>query len=180
MKKAFAFIISSIGIVLHVSGQTRPVNKTDSSLTYTNIQYGFSVEIPLTWKLYGQIANDTVNHRALVDWGLPVTYSELEKTTIENSISIGAYKREDLHSVDDFIREEYLRTDPGSASMETDPFSKNARIIYFTKNGLKYKGKSYYVFKNGIAYIVNFMATPGTFNINLATFDAFYNRIQFH
>ncbi|MGZ3767583.1 MAG: hypothetical protein ACXVA2_23165, partial [Mucilaginibacter sp.] len=55
----------------------------------------------------------------------------------------------------------------------------NARIVFSTINGLKYKGKSYFEFKNNIGYVINFTATPGTFDKNLTVFEKFYLNIRF-
>ena len=146
---------------------------------YVNNPYRFSAVIPDAWKLYGQILNDTIRHKAIADWGLPPIYSDIEKTEIENSISITAYKKDNITTVNQLIAAEYLRLDPTKYSMETDSTIKDARIIYATLNGLKYKGKSYFVFKNGIGYVVNFMATPGTFDKNLPIFEKFRTTIKF-
>ncbi|MDI9310212.1 MAG: hypothetical protein QM535_08350 [Limnohabitans sp.] len=52
-------------------------------------------------------------------------------------------------------------------------------IYTTTPNGLKYQGKSYFVFKNGIGYIITFMATPGTYNKNIKVFEEFYKNVNF-
>jgi len=65
----------------------------------------------------------------------------LEKTEIENSISITAYRRKDIASVDQLILAEYLTVYPTKNSMEVDSTANDARIIYSTINGLDYKGK---------------------------------------
>ena len=166
---------------LQACGQTEQSKQSDNSKTkeYKNSIYRFSVDIPDNWKLYGQIINDTIHHKAIADWGLPSIYSDLEKTKIENSISITAYHKTDINSVDQLILAEYLRVDPTKNAMEVDSTTKNARIIYSTINGNNYKGKSYFVFNNDIGYVINFMATPGTFDKNLTVFEAFYKSIRF-
>lgn len=147
---------------------------------YQNEEYRFSVKIPNNWKLYGQIIDDQVNHRAIADWGLPPIYSELEKTDIENSISITAYKRTDIHSVSELIAAEYLKVDPAKTALEVDGTSTNSRIIYDDRGGLKYKGKSYFAFSNGISYVITFMATPGTFDKNSPIFESFFRSVKFN
>jgi hypothetical protein len=146
---------------------------------YVNNYYRFSAVIPDAWKLYGQILNDTIRHKAIADWSLPPIYSDIEKTEIENSVSITAYKKDNITTIDQLITAEYLRLDPTKYSMEVDSASKDARIIFASLNGLNYKGKSYFVFKNGIGYVINFMGTPGTFDKNLPTFEKFRTTIKF-
>ncbi len=169
MKRLIFFILLVRIGLLQVHGQSHE---------YVNNLYRFSVVIPDNWKLYGQVLNDTIRHRAIVDWGIPPIYSEIEKTEIENSISITAYKKDSIRTVDQLIATEYLRLDPTKYSMETDSATENTRIIYATLNGLNYKGKSYFVFKNGIGYVINFMATPGTFDKNLPVFEKLRTSIR--
>jgi len=166
-------------ILFQSYGLAQTTSQLNVSKEYKNEVYKFSVQVPNDWKLYGQIVDDKRNHKAIVDWGLPRIYSELEKTNIENSISITAYKKNDINSVEELITFEYLRINPTETALEIDSKHRNARIIHFSKNGVEFKGKSYYVFKNGISYVVNFMATPGTFDKNIVKFEEFYNQINF-
>jgi hypothetical protein len=68
---------------------------------------------------------------------------------------------------------------PANYTMKADSTSKNVRLIYGTVEGKNYKGKSYFFFKDGIGYVVNFMATPGTFDKNLPVFEQFIKNIRF-
>lgn len=179
MKQIILYTVFYLAFILHACGQNEQSIHPDNSKEYKNNIYRFSVDIPSNWKLYGQIINDTVHHKAIADWGLPLIYSELEKTKIENSISITAYHRTNINSVDQLIVAEYLRVDPTENAMEVDSAAKNARIIYSTIHGNKYKGKSYFVFRNEIGYVINFMATPGTYDKNVTVFEAFYKSIKF-
>jgi hypothetical protein len=162
-------------------GQAQTANPSDNSEnnTYKNEKYRFSVIVPDSWKLYGQILDDSKQHKAIADWGLPAIYSELEKTEIENSVSITAYHKTDIHSVQELIAAEYFKSNPVETALEVDSTCTNCRIIYHTQNGLEYKGKLYFVFKNEIGYVINFMATPGTYEKNLKSFEDFYLNIKF-
>jgi hypothetical protein len=145
---------------------------------YENEKLNFQVQIPSDWTLYGQMI-DELNNRAIVDWGIPKVYSELENTEIENSVSIRSYWNENIKSVEDLITFEYFRINPIETALEIDSTTANARIVYQTKNGLNYKGKSYFLYENGIGYIVLFMATPGTYDKNINLFENFYKSIVF-
>ncbi|MBK7029179.1 MAG: hypothetical protein IPH45_08175 [Bacteroidales bacterium] len=154
-----------------------PGNKEKN--TYTNEKYRFSVLVPETWKLYGQILDDPKHHKAIADWVLPMIYSDIEKTEIENSVSITAYHKPDIGSVQQLIAAEYFRTNPVETALETDSACTNCRIIYHSANGHEYKGKSYYVYRNEIGYVITFMATPGTYDKNLKSFEEFYLKIKY-
>ncbi len=160
-----------------ISQNTENSNKkTDLNVTYENVDYFFKVSIPIDWKIYREIKNDTLRKSAFIDWGIPKIYSEIENAEIENSVSIKAFNSESIKNVQDLIKNEYLRIDPTTTALEAEKgIGENARIIYHdAPNGIKYKGKSYFKYQNGLSYIITFMATPGTYNKNLEMFEQFY------
>jgi hypothetical protein len=175
MKKITLGIFICLIIVLRAFGQTDTIKSSE----YKNATYRFSLKVPGNWKLYGEIPDDKIKHQAIADWGLPPIFSDLEKTDIENSVSITAYKKANIKSVHQLISMEAARTNPATNIMKQDSTSENARIIFRTDRGLKYKGKSYFIFKNDIGYVINFMATPGTYAKNLPAFEAFYKNVKF-
>lgn len=181
MRQFKILAIYCLTLFIMTTGQAQIVSQSviSGKSTYNNAKYRFSVEIPDTWKLYGQILDDPKEHRAVVDWGLPLLYSELEKTEIENSISITAFHKTTIRSVEDLITAELLKRNPVETSFEVDSTCSNCRIIYYTHKGLNYKGKVYFEYKNEIGYVITFMATPGTFDKNLQTFEKFYSSITF-
>lgn len=182
MKLTLIITLIGLTLMLNACGQTnsKAQSETIAGRTYSNEVYRFSATIPDSWKLYGQIKNDTLKRMAIADWGLPKIYSDVEKTEIENSISITAYHKPDINSVDKLILSEYLKINPTETTLEVDKSSPNARMIYTTTpTGLKFQGKSYYVFKNGIGYVITFMATPGTYDKNIKVFEEFYNNVKF-
>lgn len=159
------------------------LNKTGDE--YKNEIYRFSATIPRNWRLYGQVIDDTINQRAIADWALPKTYSELEKTEISNSVSITAYKRGKNISVDELVQLELARYKSNSASTEItlkeDITNPNAKFIHITKpNGTKNQGKWHIACQNDISYIVAFMATPGTYEKNLPLFEEFFRNVDFY
>jgi hypothetical protein len=147
---------------------------------YKNETFRFSVEVPVTWRLHEETGFDAKKFKSIIDWGLPKVYSELENCKIENAISITAYVKMGDCSVNQLMKIEYLRIDPGNTALEVDSSCSNARMIYQTKNGLNYKGKSYFICNNDIGYVITFMATPGTYDININVFEEFYKRIKYY
>ena len=183
MKQTLVFTLISLTSILQSCGQTNSKTQSEkiTENIYANEVYRFSATVPDSWKLYGQIKNDTLKHMAIADWGLPKIYSDLEKSEIENSISIKAYQKPDINSVDKLILAEYLKINPAETALEVDKSNPNARMIYTTTStGLKYQGKLYFVFKNGIGYVITFMATPGTYDKNIKVFEEFYNNVKYH
>jgi len=179
-EKSFFVMTALFAVLLVATENTVAQQLEETSKNYSNPTYRFSVLVPNDWKLHGELKNDTMQHRAIVDWGLPKIYSDIEKTDIENSISITAYKRTDIKSVDDLILWETSRVNAIMTVLEVDKPSENARIYTTMIRGLKYKGKSYFVFNNGIGYVITFMATPGTFDKNINVFEKFYNLVKYN
>lgn len=150
--------------------------KNSSKVAYKNAAYSFSVSYPSEWPVHREIMSDTVYKSAIIQLGMPKIYSEIEKTEIENSISIRAFKSESIHNIQDLIRNEYLRINPSTTALKHEQgIGENARIVYHNApNGAKYQGKIYFKFQNELSYVITFMATPGTFEKNLDRFEQFY------
>lgn len=178
MMKPIGLMFSLLIMNMSGFGQSNNHEYSDNNLTtlYENPVYDFEVRVPKEWEIYGEVINDSIRAYSIIDWGLPKIYSEVEKTEIENSVSIRAYINESNKSIQDVIKSEYLRIDPTNTSMEIEEgIDENARIIYYDgSDGKKYKGKSYFKWKNGISYILTFMATPGTYELNLSKFEKLY------
>ncbi|MCX6154499.1 MAG: hypothetical protein NT007_10095 [Candidatus Kapabacteria bacterium] len=158
-------------------GSAKKININDA--LFTNQLFKFSVNIPSNWKLFGEVKSDSGGTSSIVCWALPSIYSELEQTNIENDFTIRAYHSNIINSASELILSEYL-DDPVHSVLEADATTdSNSRIIYFDNNGLEYKGKCYFIFKNGIGYIISYMATPGTYSKNLPVFEEFVKSIKF-
>ncbi|MBV5282069.1 MAG: hypothetical protein JZU53_06485 [Paludibacter sp.] len=143
---------------------------------FQNDLYGFGGQVPDDWHVYGELKDDLTNKRAIIDWGLPKVYSELEKTSIENSVSITAYKRPSLKSIDDLTKFEFGRV--ANVLVSKELIDSTSYIVFTVRNGLKFKSKLTFVFKNEVGYVLNFTATPGTYDINLSKFDNFVRSLQ--
>ncbi len=182
MKKAVIYLSLCLIIVFLSSRQKSHDKKSNylRSIEYKNDKFRFSVNVPFEWKLFGEVKNDTVNQKALVDWGLPPIHSELEKTDIENSISILAYTKTKINSLDELMKFECNKRDRSTIKFVMDTTCKSALIIYYYNNNREYKGKAYYIYKQGTCYVITFMATPGTFDKNLKVFEEFYRNIKFY
>lgn len=148
---------------------------------YQNEFFGFSCKVPTDWTIYSEMKNDKVNHNSIIDWGLPKVYSELEKTNIENAVTITAYKRSEINSIEKLIEYEFDRIKNNLVEKNKVEGTKNITYNVLTKiNGLIYKSQLTFIFENNIGYILNFTATKGTFDINIKKFLEFQNGITFY
>ncbi len=167
------FIILSTACLLSVSGF--------SQKKFENALYGFKGEVPSDWTIYAEINDDEDNHAAIMDWGLPKVYSKLEKTSIENAVSITAYNRSDIKNIEELQKFEFERVASVLTSKERIASSANpAYVIMSKRNGFTYKTKTEFVFKDGIGYVLIYTATPGTYDINLSKFDDFIKTLSFN
>jgi hypothetical protein len=155
------------------------VNSLYGQVKYQNEGYGFEAEVPEDWHVYAEIKDDPVNKRSIIDWGLPKVYSELEKTSIENAVSITAYKRAEFNDVEDLIKFEYERVQSILISKEQiDSLPHVSYLVNTEMKGLKYQTKQVFVLKNDIGYVLTYTATPGTYDKNLSKFDSFVNKLN--
>lgn len=146
---------------------------------FQNAAYGYSGEVPAEWKVYAEIKDDPENHASIIDWGLPKVFSKLEKTNIENAISITAYNRPEIKNIDDLVKFEFERVgDIVESKKKSMEMSYLAYTVISNRNGHQYKGKTAFAYKNGIGYVFIFTATPGTFDVNLPKFQAFLQSIE--
>jgi len=148
---------------------------------YQNEKYGFSGYTPNDWQIYAEITDDTINNLAIIDWGLPKVYSELEDSFIENAIAIIAYKKQEIKNIDDLIKFELNRISDIFVSKEViDSSTYIAYNIITVINGLKYKSKVVFAFQNSVGYAINFTATPETYDVNILKFEDFLKNIKFY
>ncbi len=145
---------------------------------YENKLYGFKAEIPSNWVLFGEVKNDTLINRSIVEWGLPKIYSELESTEIENSISVTAFSRIDIKNIDDLIKLEFQRT--GDIILSKDSIDRETYIINFKINENNYKSKIKFNYTNGIGYIITFTSTADTYANDIPIFEEFNKKISFY
>ena len=187
MKKIWIIAFIGLTIIAQAYGQSNTTEQANEKpgIIYENTVYRFKATIPGSWRLHGHVINDTRYNMAIADWGLPKVYSEVEKTEIENSISIVAYRRKEINSVDRLIQFEYERYKGNSPTskiiLEEDKTNRNARILNITRStGIQFKGKWYIYFQNDIGYVIAFMATPGTYEKNLKVFEEFHENVELY
>ena len=147
---------------------------------YVNDKYGFKAKIPDDWSVYAEISDDPFHNYAIINWGMPEVYSEFEKTNIENAVSIVAYKKEEIESLDDLIKYEELRLGhvlQHKQLIDSVPYP-TYNIITASK-GVTYLTKAVYVYENEIGYAICFTATFGTYDINEPKFDKFLKDVKF-
>ena len=170
LKRSLFSIIILISLVQCLSAKSE----------YINEKYGFKTRVPDDWKVYAEISDDPFNNYAVINWGMPEVYSELEKSKIENAVSIVAYKGDEIKSVEDLNEYENFRLQHVLQHKELiDSLPYPTYSIITSSKGVTYLSKSVYVYQNDVAYVVSFTATFGTYDINEPKFDIFLKDVKF-
>lgn len=147
---------------------------------YKNDIYGFSFSIPEDWTVYAERRHDPQNNKSIVSFGLPKVFSELEQTAIENAVAITAYKNDKITSLEDLLEFENNRTNHMDITKEFVSSDFDTSFVSLSQiRGLTYKSKSILHYINGVAYVISFTATPGTYDINIPIFEEFVKTIKF-
>ena len=113
-------------------------------------------------------------------FGMPKIWSEKEQARIENAVSIMAYRKKTIGSVEDMARHEEARVKDILLSKKAIPvengisFNSRSRI-----QGLEYVSRTLCRYENGLGYVFTFTATDGTFAQNLPAFEKFEANVSF-
>ena len=170
MKAKFLIAILLLLAAYHgVLGQT----------TFKNNKFKFQASIPDDWILRQEIKADSLNF-TIVGWGLPKVYTEIDKHEVENAVSITALEHGKIKNLDDLVKAEFNRVKHIGTILNQVQIDSVEHTAYITNTLIKnvsYVSQQYFIFKNGIGYIITFTATVGTFTINLPKFEEFYKTV---
>ena len=154
-----------------------PMAAQEQAAQYVAPAFGYCVHVPPNWRIHNEYDDDTV---AIISFGLPPMWSELEQQEIENAIAVFARKRSNVLSVQDVIDLDLKRVaDILISSTEVDlEFGKAQRLITRI-DGHTYMSLAAYRFENGVGYAFSFTATEGTYNRNRERFIEFLSTVEF-
>lgn len=148
--------------------------------TYKNEKFNFQADIPDDWTIYPGTPKPTENYM-IIAWGMPKLYSEMEKEEIENSVSITCIKSPSIKDAEDLAEKDFKRVSGFAMKVNRQKDESSEHLAYYTSSIIKLKSyvtKQYFFHKNGIGYIVNFTATPGTFTTNQPKFEEFFKTFK--
>lgn len=139
--------------------------------------FGYRVVVPDDWGIHNEYEDDTT---AVVSFGLPPMWSDLEQQEIENAVAVFACKRSDISSVPDIVDFELKRVaDILISSTEVDLEFGRALRLETELDGYRYETLAAYRFENGVGYAFSFTATEGTYNRNRERFIEFLSTVRF-
>jgi len=149
--------------------------------TCENKRYGFRVVVPADWKV-------AVEPKGLLPQGesegvvfeLPPVWSALENTSIRNAVSVKAIRPFAASTAVEFAAGYSLvESDGRISSQPVEGFARPAYVEEVNWRGLTYKRRLEFEIQHGIVYVLEFTATPGTFDQNYSKFRQVADTVEF-
>ncbi len=129
-------------------------NVSDSTeIKYENSKHKLVAQIPKNWNLLREF-EDISSEVFIVQWTLPKIYSVLENARISNAVSITCLNKDTIKDLENLVDYEFSRIADVLVSKEKLQDSAISYVFYTTIEGLKYKSKSYFLYKSKVGYIV--------------------------
>jgi tetratricopeptide (TPR) repeat protein len=149
----------------------------ESQETYSKPEFGYQVELPSDWTVFREYQDED---EAIVSFGLPLVWSELEQQEIENAVAVAAYRREEIKSLQEMVDFEHDRIQDFLVS-STEVEAESGRTFRQVSEirGLEYRSLANIRYVNGVGYVFTFTATEGTYEKNLPLFQAFLSTLTF-
>jgi hypothetical protein len=147
--------------------------------TLVDDNLGFSAQIPTDWQFH-RSGRPPGTGRFVYQYGLPKTWSEVEKQEIENSVAITIYDG-DFESLKAVQELEDARTADITLTTKV-VLSSDDSLLRERKSligGLEYRVREKLVVHNKRGYVLSFTATPGTYDKNLHRFMEFTDSFRF-
>ena len=149
--------------------------------SYANTRYGFRLSVPDDWEFAreGRAILPLGPSEAAV-FALPAVWSELEGTDIRNAVSVKAIALLEACDVEEFADKYALSESNGRVSIEpVAGFARPAYVEVVEWRGLTYKRRLEFERRHGIGYVIEFTATPGTFDQNYPRFRSVADQVEF-
>lgn len=148
---------------------------------YENKRYGFRLLVPVDWELAAEPKRRFPHGQSEgVVFALPPVWSELENSEIRNAIAVKAIWQIVSISAEDFATTHALLDSEGRLSREViEDFRRPAYVETVKWNGLIYKRRLEFEMQNMVGYVLEFVATPGTYEQNYPKFRKFADAVEF-
>ena len=156
-----------------------PASKADEEQiqVYSLPAFGYRAQVSADWTIHREEKLELV---ARVSFGLPRVWSDLEGQEIENAVSITAYRRFDITTLQEVIQCELDRIRDILVSSKEVELKQGPALLTETEvRGIKYRSLTTFGLRNGIAYVIGFTSTPGTYDRNVNKFKDFIQRVEF-
>lgn len=148
------------------------------SPSFERAAHGWRAQVPNDWTMLGELDDDLPNgtlHKTVFE--LPKVWSELEGQAIANAVSVSAIRRHVVSDARSFqFEHSILHPDLPHKLLDNNPRLGARGTVDW--DGLDYEVQLEYVVRERIGYVLEFIATPGTFATNYPLFRAFSDSLE--
>jgi hypothetical protein len=150
---------------------------TGGGSTYAKPGFGFVADVPRDWTV---AADRERPEQFIVAFGMPEVWSEAADQSIQNAVSITAYRRDDVANLDAVVQLEADRIADILVSREEVESEIGRTFVVVTRiDGLRYKTQTTCHFVNGIGYVIAFTATERTYDVDVDKYERFLSQLSF-
>ena len=146
--------------------------------SFERAEFGWRASVPSTWTMLGELDDELPNgamHKTVFE--LPKVWSELEGQAIANAVVVSSIERLGVSDARAFqFEHSILNPDLPTKLLEGNPRLGVRGIVNW--DGLDYEVQVEYVVRERIGYVIEFIATPGTFETNYPLFRAFSDSLE--
>ncbi|MGD8453077.1 MAG: hypothetical protein PVJ57_14760 [Phycisphaerae bacterium] len=149
--------------------------------TYENESYGFRLVVPADWDVGAEPKGLLPQGQSEgIVFTLPPVWSELENASIRNAVSVKAIRLSASSTAEDFAMT-YAQSDSDGriSSQSVEGFARPAYVEEVNWRGLTYKRRLEFEIREGIGYVLEFTATPGTYDQNYSKFRPVADNAEF-
>jgi hypothetical protein len=149
-----------------------------AAATFERTSQGWRAHTPSDWTMLGELDDELPNgslHKTVFE--LPKVWSELEGQPIANAVSVSSIRRHVVSDARSFQFEHSL-LHPDLPHKLLDGTPRLAARDTVNWDGLNYEVQLEYVVRDRMGYVVEFIATPGTFATNYPLFRAFSDSLE--
>lgn len=151
-----------------------------ASPSFERAEFGWRASVPSTWTMLGELDDDLPNgtlHKTVFE--LPKVWSELEGQAIANAVSVSAIRRHVASDARSFqFEHSILHPDLPHKLLDGNPRLGSRGTVNW--DGLDYEVQLEYVVLDQMGYVLEFIATPGTFETNYPLFRAFSDSLELY
>jgi hypothetical protein len=146
--------------------------------SFERTSQGWRAQVPSDWTMLGELDDELPNgsmHKTVFE--LPKVWSELEGQAIANAVSVSAIRRHVASDARSFqFEHSILHPDLPNKLLDGTPRLAARGTVNW--DGLDYEVQLEYVVRDHMGYVLEFIATPGTFATNYLRFRAFSDALE--
>ncbi len=148
--------------------------------TYTHSRFGYRVPLTPDWTFHESMPDPMVPESSMAVFTLRKVWCAAEQENVTNVATIRVYPMPPDSSVDDVAEKYKLLTADGRESLEEIECPRGRGFVQIQAwQGKRLKSQFRALLANDLGYIVELVATPGSYEIDLPLFEQFAGAIEY-